>query len=571
MLPLIRQLFTPPIFVNEEDTRLAKFLHTLLITFFGGATLIALNRLLTGYANIAYALLITDIIVIGCLWLNRRGYTHITSLIILTVTLSIVTYFLYVGQGIHDIAIILYPIVIIGASILLELNTFTIYVLLTLFSVGLIVYLEINGYIHPAVPYTNSNDFIIVSIIIIITAAAIHLLTNDLTRSLSRAQQNEQALEKANRTLARRTSALQISEAKWRSLVENAPDHIFNVLRDGTILFANFNENMDLFIGRKIYDFIIPEHKEIVVAAITSVLQTGKPTEYIAQATLSENQVDWYATRVSPIWHGHLMSSLTLIATNISTQKATEADREALIHELEAKNAELERFTYTVSHDLKSPLVTVTGFLGFLEQDIAKGDTSRAQEDISHIRTAAENMGVLLADLLELSRIGRLVNPPQEVPFGDLVAEALQQVAGQVAQKGVTVTVMPDMPPVNVDRPRLVTAVQNLLDNAMKFMGGQPDPHIEVGIQSDGITPVFYVRDNGVGIDPQYHSRVFELFDRLHPQIEGTGIGLALVKRIVEVHNGRIWVESLGNHKGSTFCFTLNAEPSANQDRSVQP
>jgi PAS domain S-box-containing protein len=231
--------------------------------------------------------------------------------------------------------------------------------------------------------------------------------------------------------------------------------------------------------------------------------------------------------------------------------------RKDLISELESKNIELERFTYTVSHDLKSPLVTINGFLGYLEADINSGNLERVKQDRERIQAAVNKMYVLLNDLLELSRIGRLMNKPEMVPFGDLVDDALQIVHGRLEAKGVTVHTQPDLPAIHGDRQRLVEVLQNLLDNAAKFTGDQASPLIEVGQMGwENEKPIFYVRDNGIGIAPQYHDQVFGLFNKLEAGGEGTGIGLAIVKRIIEVHGGRIWVESeIG--RGATFCFTL--------------
>jgi len=244
---------------------------------------------------------------------------------------------------------------------------------------------------------------------------------------------------------------------------------------------------------------------------------------------------------------------------NIVIRKRTAQEREELINELEAKNAELERFTYTVSHDLKSPLITIRGFMGFLEKDAMDGDLDRLRDDLARIVLATDKMQRLLNELLELSRIGRLTNAPERTPFGDIVREALSLVQGRLGARGVRVEVAPDLPEVFVDRARLVEVVQNLIDNAVKFMADQADPCIEVGTREEEKRRVFFVRDNGVGIDPRYHEKVFGLFDKLDPRSEGTGIGLALVKRIIEVHGGRVWVESVGLGHGATFCFTLPA------------
>lgn len=242
-----------------------------------------------------------------------------------------------------------------------------------------------------------------------------------------------------------------------------------------------------------------------------------------------------------------------------SDLQAELALRKELISELETKNTELERFTYTVSHDLKSPLVTINGFLGYLEADINAGNLERVKQDRERIQGAVNKMHLLLNDLLELSRIGRLMNKPEVVRFDDLVNDALQIVHGRLEARGVTVLTQPGLPAIYGDRLRLVEVLQNLLDNAAKFMGEQTNPHIEIGQlgEEDG-KPIFFVRDNGIGIAAEYHDQVFGLFNKLDARGEGTGIGLAIVKRIIEVHGGRIWVQSEAG-KGAAFCFTLQS------------
>jgi PAS domain S-box-containing protein len=234
-------------------------------------------------------------------------------------------------------------------------------------------------------------------------------------------------------------------------------------------------------------------------------------------------------------------------------------ERKNLIAELEGKNAELERFTYTVSHDLKSPLFTIRGFLGYLEQDALSGNVGRLKADVKRITDATEKMQNLLNDLLELSRIGRITNSSVVIPFDELAQEAMELVHGRILERGVHIQIGANLPVVFGDRPRLLEVLQNLIDNSAKFMGHQKDPRIEIGQSGNDREqgmPIFYVRDNGVGIASEHFERVFGLFNKLDAQSDGTGIGLALVKRIIEVHGGRIWVESeIG--RGSTFYFTL--------------
>ncbi len=231
--------------------------------------------------------------------------------------------------------------------------------------------------------------------------------------------------------------------------------------------------------------------------------------------------------------------------------------RENLIKELETKNAELERFTYTVSHDLKSPLVTINGFLGYLKHDMALSNPERAAVDIQRIQDAVDKMHLLLRELLELSRIGRIVNLPEKILFEELVRDSLEIVHGRLEARGITVLTQPNLPAIKGDRQRLTEVLQNLIDNAAKYMGDQSAPLIEIGQHGEesGLY-IFFIKDNGIGISSQFYERIFGLFDKLDAKSEGTGVGLALVKRIIEVHGGRIWVESEVG-KGSTFYFTL--------------
>ena len=242
---------------------------------------------------------------------------------------------------------------------------------------------------------------------------------------------------------------------------------------------------------------------------------------------------------------------------NITLRKAAEEQRERLIENLATQNAELERFAYTVSHDLRTPLISIKWLLGMLEEDLPEDTTSKAQDDIRRISRAADTMGELLADVLELSRVGRVVNPPESISMVDLANEVLDAVANHTTQRGIRTTVAPDMPCVFGDRVRLREVLQNLLENAIKYMGDQPEPCIEIGSRQDEDTTVFFVRDNGIGIDRRYQDKVFGLFDQLDKASEGSGVGLALAKRIVEVHGGKIWVESEGAGHGSTFFFTI--------------
>jgi PAS domain S-box-containing protein len=362
------------------------------------------------------------------------------------------------------------------------------------------------------------------------------------------------ALKKADEALRR-------SEARTRGLLNAIPDMIFELGRDGTILQfipSGINEPLfppEQFLNKTIAD-VLPGVAAQTAFAIERALESGLVNAFEYDLR-EQGEKRTFEARISASGPDTVLA----IVRDVSLRKWAESERDKLIEELEAKNAELERFTYTVSHDLKSPLITIRGFLGFLREDSQRGNMARLDSDIQRISDATEKMQTLLNDLLQLSRVGRLINKPQPVPFQQIVSEAVELVHGRISQGRIALSVADDLPTVYVDQPRLVEVMQNLLDNAAKFMGSQPSPRIEIGQNGFyGEMPILYVKDNGMGIAPEYRENIFGLFNKLDARSEGTGVGLALVKRIIEFHRGVIWAESeLG--KGATFYFTLPSLP----------
>ena len=334
------------------------------------------------------------------------------------------------------------------------------------------------------------------------------------------------------------------------------------------LLHGFSEEQYDQLENRDLWSKIHPVDKQKLHETVNKLQEkneTAFRTDY--RIPLESGNVRWLEVtgkRVNDDSGKPIRISGTII--DITARKKAEIEKEQLIEELEARNAELERFTYTVSHDLKSPLITIRGFLGLLERDIERNDQEKVARDMERIHAAAGRMLLLLDDLLELSRIGRLTNPPTGVSINVLATEAIELVTGRIDQEHVKVIVQPNCPTVYVDKPRLVEVFQNLIDNAVKFMGDQPAPTIEIGAykNEDETEIVCFVKDNGIGIEPRYLERIFNLFERLDPSIDGTGIGLALIKRIIEFHNGRIWAESEGHGQGTTFIFTLPPVTSSN-------
>jgi PAS domain S-box-containing protein len=229
--------------------------------------------------------------------------------------------------------------------------------------------------------------------------------------------------------------------------------------------------------------------------------------------------------------------------------------------ELRRRNDELSWFSSTVAHDLKSPLITVSVFARYLEADLASGDTEAVSADLGFIRTAASKMGQRLEELVRLARAAQPAGEMTDVALQDVVADALDLVAGQVATGNVAVDVTPQPVVLRGDRERLVEVFQNLLDNATKFMGDQAAPRIQVGVEpcADPGRVVVTVQDNGRGLTPGREAVLFE--SHRQPStgggVKGCGLGLAIARRLVEAHGGRIWAESAGLGSGTTFKMAL--------------
>ena len=239
------------------------------------------------------------------------------------------------------------------------------------------------------------------------------------------------------------------------------------------------------------------------------------------------------------------------------SHRQAEAERINLIASLEIVNAELERFLYTAFHDLRSPLVTIQGFLGMLNNDLQADRRDKIQSYIERISGAASKMDTLLSGLLKLAKVGHVMHPSEDVDLLPLTQEILKGMEEKLHSRNITIMISPDLPTIHGDRIHLGEVLENLIENAAKYTADQPNPVIEIGTRTQDDQQIIFVKDNGQGIDLRYQKRIFNLFEKLDPMGEGPGVGLALVKRIIDMHGGTIWVESEGEGQGSVFCFTI--------------
>jgi len=377
------------------------------------------------------------------------------------------------------------------------------------------------------------------------------------SRLYTSAQQEIRERLRAEMELQReRDFAVQIMNTLGQGVAVSQLDRVYEYINPAYASMLGYTP--EEMIGVLSDTFVHPDDME-KLSVETSRRYVGESTTYELRLLHKDGHiVHALITGVPRYASGKIIGAIGAV-TDLTERKRIEIERENLLKQMEAKNAELERFTYTVSHDLKSPLVTIAGFLGYLETDLQNGYFDKVSRALNRIRDATKKMQRLLDELLELSRIGRIVNSPKDVPFGELVKETLELVEGQLRERHIQVRVEAKFPIVHVDRVRMIEVIQNLIVNAVKFMGEQTSPVIEIGSRVEDGKTVFFVKDNGMGIAPEFHERIFGLFNKLDSLTDGTGIGLALVKRIIEVHGGKIWVQSEPG-KGATFLFALGEE-----------
>jgi PAS domain S-box-containing protein len=393
---------------------------------------------------------------------------------------------------------------------------------------------------------------------------------SDRIRTEAELRRRTQELSEVNARLRTINTDLQRLKESYSDLYHQAPMLYFSL--DGNGRLAACNDTLvrvlgyarKELIGRPYTVFLEPAGRAAYVADPASMQRPGETEARWVKKDGSVMDV-WIGTTTIKDVNGGFFRSRS-VARDVSERnqlanalRATADEVGRANDRLRRINQELEDFTYVVSHDLKEPLRTLEAFSTFLARDYSSVLTGEGQEYLTHLIEASRRLRDLIDGLLALSRAGRVIGAPRAFSWDEAVRTVLGDLSGLIQRRGATVRVEGPLPAAAGDPERIVQLLTNLVSNGLKYNSNEL-PEVVIGStggRDDGSVTVF-VRDNGIGIAPQYHAQVFRIFRRLHrrEEIDGTGAGLAICKKIVEAHGGRIWVESEPG-RGATFFFTL--------------
>ena len=403
-----------------------------------------------------------------------------------------------------------------------------------------------------------SRQTAVVAGILLVLALAVALVLG-----LSQRRRTEQALLRARFLM--------------ETLMDNIPDHIY--FKDRESRFIRINKAMAKrfklkdardAVGKTDFDFFTAEHAQQAFDDEQEIIRSGKPmVDREEKETWPDGSVSWVSTTKQCLLgrQDEIIGTFGL-SRDITARKTAEEALATKAEELARSNRELEQFAYVASHDLQEPLRMIASYTQLLARRYEGRLDKDANEFISYAVEGATRMQTLINDLLSYSRLGTRGKPFSATDCNEVLARARENLKFAIQDAKATLTSSP-LPTVIGDGSQLTQLLQNLISNAVKFRGATP-PQVDISVElkpAPGQSPdaeprvcewVFAVRDNGIGIEPQYFERIFVIFQRLHTreQYPGTGIGLAICKKIVERHGGRIWVKSVPG-EGATFFFTL--------------
>jgi PAS domain S-box-containing protein len=311
-------------------------------------------------------------------------------------------------------------------------------------------------------------------------------------------------------------------------------------------------------IGTPFLKYVHPEDMRNTDEQFSRLTRGERITDFENRYVCKEKSIKWLSWTAVPFLGDGLIYS---VARDITSQKEALAKLEQTQKDLERSNQDLQQFAYVASHDLQEPLRMVISFLGLLQKKYQGNLDAKADQYINYAADGATRMKALINDLLSFSRIGTKGKLSEVVDMNDVYAQVIQTLGPRLQETKAEITCDP-LPTIQGDQYQMIQLLQNFFTNAVKFRREKEIPRVHLGVIQEEKQWKFFIRDNGIGIEEKYQPKLFNLFTRLHTRdkYEGTGIGLAICKKIVERHGGRIWVESKVG-VGSTFYFTIPILP----------
>ena len=389
-----------------------------------------------------------------------------------------------------------------------------------------------------------------------------------IIRALMRTKRTQTELKDRYRELETAHTELAESEEQFRAVFDNAMDAMIVWDDQGRFIFANpaasdlFAVSREKLIGAKIEDFLSAKDREEVVGLLRTPEKAGRRGEFELHKSNGETRIIEYTATIDYRAHRHLS-----IMRDITDRKTAESEVRSLNAELERRveqrtaqlqeaNRELEAFSYSVSHDLRAPFRHISGFSDLLLRHLAGSD----ETTLHYVRTISESAayaGTLVDNLLAFSRMARSQVRWLAVDLSLMIKEVVRDVMREAGDRNIKWEIA-ELPIVYADGAMIKLAMRNLLSNAVKYSRHRKEAIVEVGVREHENEWEFFVKDNGAGFDPKYAGKLFGVFQRLHrmDEFEGTGIGLASVRRIVQRHGGRVWADGVVD-QGATFYFTL--------------
>jgi len=491
---------------------------------------------------------ITAVFYLLLLFLIQRGKINAVSYLIIIQLFIAFTFTAATTSGIHDPVIKGYFLLLAIIALLLGSYAVLVTGLISILTFFGLFFAEVQGWIRTDMSPTDTFvELISLSIALGLTAVILQLAMNTLNDALQESQKVSNSLRE--------------SEEKWSSLMQHTQSLVLTLDMKANVLFINHPiQHLEKATNIPIYHYFQKNQHDKIQKMLETVHNTGESIRFEAMGSTHKTTPPNYRVQIGPIQRDGEMIGMIVIATDITERRIIEQAVSKYAEDLARSNHDLEEFAYIASHDLQEPLRMISSYLTLLQKNYAPQLEDEANEFIEIAITGAKRLRQLIRSLLAYSRINRTEVPTSPVDCTLILNNTLRILQLAIEDADATI-IADDLPTILGDGEQIGILFQNLISNALKFHSDQP-PQIKIAAtkENDHMWQ-FSVSDNGIGMKPKNTNRIFTIFQRLHTTDEypGTGVGLAICKKIVDRHNGRIWVKTKPG-QGTTFFFTLPAE-----------